>query len=68
MLKATIDENENTCYIELVGNSLELANDLSLLIMNFTKTLMKKHSLNDAMEIVIEACSAGVSTALKESK
>lgn len=43
MLKTTIDKNENTCYIELVGNSLELANDLSLLIMNFTKTLMKKN-------------------------
>ena len=68
MLKATIDKNENTCYIELAGNSLELANDLSLLIMGFTKTLIKKHSIDDAMEIVIEACSSGVSTALKESK
>ena len=68
MLKATIDRNENACHIELMGSSLELSNDLCLLIENFTSSLMTKHSKKEAQEFVMATCMVGIANALEESK
>ena len=68
MLKATIDKNENACKIELMGSSLELSNDLCLLIKGFTNSLLSSLSQNEAQALVSAACSVGFALALEESE
>lgn len=52
MPKANIDKNENACHIEVIGNSLEAANDLCILIYGFARSMMTKHTKIETLEII----------------